>query len=390
MSNAPAKAIDRPDRVKVTVPDTYKQVDESVWEELEKYIFQGFLISHAFVANQNFVFKTLNHHELRIMGYMRPTSTSIPEVQARFRAAFIAYSIFMVDGNNALYDRPRHINRLIKAISKLPVPVQDEIIKQLAILNEMANRLSPLVEPYAYENRSRFKWFQICNQSVHSRLSTGIAGTEELGMNSCQQTWVALNRIIDRRDGVESDWSHAKFIGSCFAGKGIRSIDEKDKMRREKERVDREELKLKVLHKYLNRKVGKDVGDEEPVPVELPDGRQAKVVARFRANSAEELADQLSAALSGEKDYHDMVIEAKEKELRKRAEAIEAHKRKFYQAPPLIPEIAGGGSRVLGGKQEASAYLARMQALREEQISRARRPIEPSHESSDTPDKIEE
>jgi len=384
MTNATQQNGQKPKRVEITLPEIYKQVDESVWEELEKYIFQGFLVSPAIVSGKSFIFKTLNHYELRNIDFMRPAASSAPEVHARFRAAFIAYSIFMVDGNNALFDRPRHITRLIKVVAKIAPNLQDEIVKQLATLNEMAHRLVPLVEPYAYENRSRYRWLQMSTQPIHSTLSTGIAGTDELGMNSCQQTWVALNKIIDKRDLIEADWNHAKFVGSCMAGKGMRAIDEKDRSRREKERVDREELKLKVLYQYLNRKIGKEVGSEEPVPIQLPDGRQAQVVGRFRAESAEELRDQLAAALSGEKDYHDLVIDAKDRELRHRAELIEQEKKQYYRAPPSYPELGGGSSRVIGGKKEADEYLKRMQDLRNEQLERSRKSVVPKHENSDT------
>jgi hypothetical protein len=363
-----------PRRVEIKVPEIYKQVDESVWQELEQYIYTGFLVSHAVVQDQSFVFKTMNPYELRYIQYMRPAGEGLPHGNAAFRNAFIAHSIFMVDGNNCLYERPRHINRLIKAIAKLSPKMQDSLIESLGALNERAALLFPLVEAYAYENRSRFRWLQVKNQSIHSPLSTGVAGTDEIGMNVCQQTWVALNNVIDRQEETERDWQHAKFIGSCFAGKGIRAVEEKDRGRREKEKTDREDLKMRVLYAYLNRKIGKDVEDEEPVPVQLPDGRFAQVVKRFKAETAEELADQLSRSLSGEMDHHDMIIEAKMKQAQQRAEEKEAFKRSLMTRDPVFSEVAGGGSaRILGGKAEADAYVKRMKDLEKEQIQRAAR-----------------
>jgi hypothetical protein len=376
-------------RIKIAVPEIYKQVDESVWQELEQFLYTGFLSSHAVVQDQSFVFKTLNPYEIRNIQYMRPMGDSLPAGSASFRHAFIAYSLFMADGNNCLYERPRHINRLIRAISKLPPKIQDTITENLAALNERATLLLPLVEAYAYENRSRFRWFQIKGGAVHSTTVTGIAGTDELGMNVCQQTWVALNNIIDIQEDTERDWQHAKFIGSCMAGKGMRSVEEKDRGRREKERTDREDLKMKVLYTYLNRKVGKDVKDEEPVQVQLPDGRFAHVAKRFKAETAEELAAQLSASLSGDMDYHDMVIEAKLKQIQHRRDEQESFKRSLMQREPLFPEAAGTGARILGGKAEADAYVARMRQLEREQIERAARQIQldQRHQDSDKTEK---
>jgi len=371
-------------RVQIRVPDVYRKVDEGVWAELEKYLFSGFLTSSSLVQGRTFVFKTLNANEVRLIDYMRPYGATTPEARAAFRGAFVAYSVFMVDGQNVLHDRPRHIARLIKAVGRISPAVQGKVVENLTALNKKASRLFPLTEPYSYESRSRYRWLQMKGGPVHSHLYTGIPGTDELGMNYCQQVWTAMNNIQDLREDLERDWANAKFVGSCFAGKGIRSIDEKDKMRREKERTEREEEKMKALHAYLNRLSGV----EEPAEtVSLPDGRQAEVARRFRADSVEDLAEQLSASLSGEKDFHDSVIEAKERVLRARAEAIEAEKRMFFSRARALGEpVPGGGSRVIGGKAEAEAYLARMEALKMDQMERARRRLQPGQQEEEASD----
>lgn len=360
-------------KIQITVPSVYRKVDDGVWSELEKYLFTGFLSTPAVVHGKTFVFKTLNAHEIQLIELMKPYGVASAEARAAFRNAFIAYSILMVDGQNVLFERPRHITRLVKVISKLSLKVQDKIIENLSALNEKASRLFPLVEPYSYESRSRYRWLQMKGQPIHSPMCTGIPGTDVLGMNYCQQVWTAMNNIQDLREIMEREWSNAKFIGSCFAGKSVRSIDEKDKMRHEKERVEREENKMKVLHAYLNRISG---APDPPEIVTLPDGRMAEVTKRFRADSVEELAEQLSASLSGEKDYHDAIVEAKERELRERAAAIEEQKRLYFSRARTLNGV-NAGSRVIGGKAEADAYLERMRALQKEQWERSRRLVRP-------------
>lgn len=371
MSSLPETRSPADRRVQIELPETYKKVDESVWEELESYLSIGFLTSASVIVDQSFIFKTLNHNEVRNIRFMRSIRNSMAETKAAFTAAFIAHSIFMVNGNNALHDRAKNINRLVKTVSKIPIRTQDKILENLSHLNARVSWLYPLVEVYAYENRSRFRWYQLGSYPVHDCRATGLSGTEELGMTMCQQTWTSINILIDRREVAEREWTNAKFIGSCLAGKGVRPIEEKDRARLETERVEREEKKIQVLHAYLNRSAGED---ETPQLLTLPDGRKAEVKRKFKAESAEDLRDELSAALSGEKDYHDLVIEQKQREFRERHKQIEASQMKlmYGSSESRVGRPGSGSSHILGGKAEAEAYLKRMEELRIKQMESVR------------------
>lgn len=307
------------------------------------------------------------------------------EVKSIFRSALIAHSTFMVDGHNALFERPRHISKLMRTLSKIPADVQEKLTETLAALNQRASRLHPLTEVYVHEGRSRFRWAQLQMIPVHSHVATGLSGTDELGMNYCQATWTALNRLMDKREDIERDWNHAKFTGSCFNPKGVRSIDEKDRSRQEKERHDLEDLKMKVLYRYLNRKSGKD--EDPPAHVRLPDGRMAIVDRKHQVETVEELADQLSAALSGEKDFHDLVVERHQKNMKERVKVLDAYNRTMFappqvELPPGTKELAGTGVMILGGKAEVDARLARLQAARIDHMEKIRTQ-RPDMETSD-------
>lgn len=380
-----AEKISSGERIRINIPDMYKRTDDTVWEELENYIFQGFLITRATILNQEFVFKTLNHHEIRTIRQTQPINMTDEKQKSDFRASFIANSIYMVAGENVLYERPKHIRRLIRTISKIPAKIQDSIIEKLSYLNEKSSRLHPLVEVYAYEPKSRFKWMYVQDSPVHSSQNTGIHGTENLGMNYCQQTWLAISRMMDKREVYDHEWSNAKFIGSCFAGKGIRAIDEKDKSRTEKERTEREELKAKVLYEYLNRGTAK----EGPAldTYRLPDGRTAKVESRFKADTVEELAKELESALNEEKDQHDIAIEKHIASMNIRNQELEKTKHDWLKSP-VMEEMqdmidAGGGSRVIGGRDKAEEYLKRMRAMRQEQMEKNQLKLEAGQEPSD-------
>lgn len=372
------------DRVRISVPDSYRPVDDDeVWTDLEAYLYQGFLTSSAHIVGKTFVLKTINHHELRYISYLRPLRTAPSEARELHRAALISHSVFMIDGENLLPDRHRKTARLVKLVSRLPSAAQDSIVEALAALNEKAALLRPLVEVFVHETRSRFRWMHSSGSAVHSPVNTGVSGTDEVGMNYCQQSWVALNRLLDVKEQMERDWTNAKFVGSCFAGKGVRAIDEKDKARAARERSEQDELKVKVLHGYLNRTPG-ELREPE---VFLPDGRKAVVVGRFRADSAQELADQMEAVVNEEKDHHDLVIEAKMRQVRERAESMDDSRQRIYQAPQFVDQgvPVSGSSRVLGGKADADALLARIRGLQAEQMAKHHRMIDGSENSDDVP-----
>ncbi len=303
---------------------------------------------------------------------MRPYTETSEEKRQFFRSAFIAYSIFMVNGNNILSDRDKNISKLIKTIQKMNMLQQDKIFTNLSALNEKSHKLYPLTEVYSFENKSRFRWLQVNGSPVNHISNTGISGTENLGMNHVQTLWTALNRIYDKKDEAEKDWANAKFVGSCMAGKGIKSVEEKDKMRIERERVDREELKMKVLREYLNRNLDKTTA----APVELvtlPDGRQAEVVSRHRADSAEDLADQLSSALNGEKDAHDLAVEAHFRKYVDRVRDIEAERKRLIAS--TAPRLANPdtSSEVIS-REEAESRVKRLREV----MLRAEEPITPN------------
>ncbi len=352
-------------RVRVSVPEAYKPVSDEVWSDLESYLYQGFLTCSAKLLGKTFVFKTLNHHELRYLRYLRPSGITAQEALERHRAAFVAHSVFMIDGENFLPGRHRQTARLSKLVMKMGGQPLDVILSNLAAVNERASRLHPLTEVYVHENRSRYRWMHTCGTPVHAPVNTGVAGTDEVGMNYCQQAWTTLNRLMDSREQMEREWTNAKFVGSCFAGKGVRAIDERDRARAAREKSELDDLRMKVLHGYLNRTAGKG---EEPT-VTLPDGRRAVVAARFRAESAQELADQMSAYLSGEKDHHDLVVDLQMQRAREHAATMEQSRQAMYRVPASAASVVGGGSRVLGGREEADALLDRIRGLRDQQMS---------------------
>ncbi len=96
----------------------------------------------------------------------------------------------------------------------------------------------------------------------------------------------------------------------------------------------------------------------------------------------------MSAALNEEKDHHDLVVEAQMRRIRERAEAMDDSRQRIYHVPQYVDSSSpvSGSSRVLGGKADADALLARIRDLQREQMTRYHRQVgAPDAENSDGP-----
>jgi hypothetical protein len=170
-----------------------------------------------------------------------------------------------------------------------------------------------------------------------------------------------MNHILDKRDDMEAAWQNAKFIGGCFAGKGIRQVEERDKNRKELEKKEVEDKRSDALRKYMNAGGGKEDLTEQVV---LPDGRKAEVVSRFKAESAEELADMLARALNDEKDAHDLAVESHIRKLNERSEEIQKESSEIFNI------VSTSGMPDISDWTDGKNALNRMNRIREAILKR--------------------
>ncbi len=270
------------------------EVNPEVYRDVMPILFRGFVTVPAQIGEAFFVFKSLNHHEfelLRMMGVLEAENTY------KYWDMLLAYNVLMIDGQNVLPDRDRWLPRIMEMFSQMDRKPKQRIIRHMSEINRRANNATTLAEAYSLENYSRFRWAQLSGIDLCSPTVTGIAGTEKLGMNWAQLTWRALNYYEDLHDTTEREWENAKFVGSCFAGKGLQKIYQQDNDRRQKEREDRFARKDRLLRQVL---LGEKQGDKI---------KQLHGAVLTGAHTVEELAKQLESDLRGEKDWHDTVVE---------------------------------------------------------------------------------
>jgi len=358
--------------IRVTPPQA-PEVNPEVYKDVEPLLFRGFLTVAAEINNVYFVFKSVNHHEfdlLRFAGLLKEQERE--DSSHRFWDIFLAYEVFMVDGVNVLADRDQWIPKIADTFSELPKQGKAKIIRHVSEINRRASSATILTEAYATESASRYRWMQLKGLDLTSTAVTGVVGTQALGLNWAQQVWRALNLAEDRNEQHERDWENAKFIGSCFAGKGLSKVYSQDTDRRNKEKEERISRKDKLLREIV---LGEKVPEKSAV---LP----GAVVTVPR--SVEELADQLEKDLRGDQDWHDKVVEEHEKRIqnqyrarqRQQQEAAKAHAEQFGNKNVV------GSSEIHGlSPQEVEERIRRTKQI--EAQNAARMQVHPMDEKTD-------
>lgn len=276
------------------------EVNPELYRDMEPLLHQGFLHQAAIIGSTSFVFKSLNHHEFE---QVQLSFKMVPGFKgtSRLYSCLLAYGVWLIDGHNILTSREEMVPELLDFFGDINGAVREQVVRRVSELNRRANQSTYLTEAYAMETSSRIHWNQVRGLDLMSSSLTGIPGTEKLGYNWSQLIWRALNHVEDEKQRMEAEWENAKFVASSMAGKGISKVHAQDRRRRRNEADERRARKDKILRWAL-------LGEE--AEERTPEGGHM-IVAR----SVEELTNQLENDLRGEKDWHDMVVEAHEKRI---------------------------------------------------------------------------
>ena len=260
------------------------------YKDLEDLLYIGFIPYKTRIGNLDFVFKSVSDLEYQKTSLMSGIKDDF-FYNSKFHRNYLYHSIFMINGTNVLEKREFYYNDLIDIFKESPSFLINKIFNILDKLATRLNKCINLVEPYAYENNSRYSWLSKRNSILNSYQHTGIKGTEELGLNQFQKYWSVLNIREDEKESFEERYSLAKFLASFTDPKSIRKIDGQDKAKKEEEEKKRERIKLYGT-------------EEEKLKYLDPTSTRDGIIA------------ELEKQMRGDKDAHDKAIEEHEKKLR--------------------------------------------------------------------------
>jgi hypothetical protein len=266
---------------------------------LSDLVFKGFLCMEAELSGQVFIFKTVNDKEYDLIKLYAGDPKS-PYYSFKFNMSFLVFSILLMNGQNILETREANYKDLFDLFSQMPHHLYKKILNELMVMRRIAIDADQFIEGFSYTDFSRRIWGSIGNNSPNNENFTGIPGTGKIGLNSCQENWISINRMLDDEEDFNKDFSLAIMISSAMNHKGARLT----RSRHDAEMQTNKEKRKKLAREGSARKTINWSEQGWAVPVD----------------TAEELVAELERQMQGVKDRHDLFIDEYMKKMQEMAE----------------------------------------------------------------------
>lgn len=307
-----------------------------LYADVEKLINPGFLAGSAEVGRTIIALRSMSPGDMILLKYRVHSNASMAE----WKSWVLATCTWMV-GGQLLLDDPHASLRMYHTYRSLPGTAREILWSIFHGLQTRVSACLPRVEAYCYEDYSRALW-KFCGRQSPSRDEfVGIGGVSRLGLNVVQRIWVSYNTGEDERLQEITLWNSAKLIASAANPKGVKKLNASDEQRFEQESRRRRRVQDQM---YFDAVGWKDA--------------HSKLV--FQPHSADELVEQMRRWQDGEKDLHDIIVDAWKERVRgeesqrkaERAEAAAERKRRDEMA-----EVAGVAGFVGYSEDQLRAVL---------------------------------
>tara|TARA_R110000824_G_scaffold41176_5_gene122805 strand:+ start:368 stop:1621 length:1254 start_codon:yes stop_codon:yes gene_type:complete len=230
----------------------------------------------------------------------------------------LAASVWMVDGFELPLD-PKS-NTAYHVYTNWLEDVPASVIINLAVVTTgFQNRLgraTRLVEAFCYEPYSRSLWRML-----------GRPVTDLKNSSLIRRMWVAHNIAEDENKADDREWSRTQSIVASMSNKAAKHIRKSIQTQDEKE----ENRRQRVIEDAVNWVIR---GDEpEEVLTVMVNGEAVEVPRIHSAQTVEDLETEMRRVFSGEKDFHDMLVDEYHASIRQRTiDKREARKQAILEA----------------------------------------------------------
>lgn len=255
------------------------------YENLEKAVSYGFLTSNFKIGSTNIVLKNVTDKEYRILDLLR--SEKGGDIGLLYDLSFC--TVF-INNQNFLEDRYNKISSLMDFYSRLPGVFISKLQESVIDVNREYIDSLEYLEGFFYTDKSRHLWkfFDVNNRDKY----WGVAGLCNVGMNTVQENWIAVNKNLDAEEVYARDFNLSLIVASAYNGKGAKSMSKSFEARQK----ELEELRCEIARYGYDK-------NREKEEKKVADGWSAPLRTR------EDLVKELYREMRGEKDKHDLFIE---------------------------------------------------------------------------------
>lgn len=259
-----------------------------LYKDVEDLITPGFLTHTLVVDGVSIVFRSLDGTRTIPMLHRLDGADGLD-----WKRWYIATSVWMIDG--FIIDGTPRGNDAYYVFHTWAKDLRYEWVEALfATVLGIRNRLAraiKIVEAYACEKFSRSLW--------HTKPT--LSGEPTL----IQRLWVAHNHAQDEFEAEINQWGHTIALVGSMSGKGAKSLRKSI----DKWETSREDRRRRVIEDAVNWIIQGERSEQAPIFIKVGD-REYEVPKVHASQTVDEMQEELMRAMRGEKDYHDMVVDA--------------------------------------------------------------------------------
>jgi len=323
-----------------------------IYTDLRSLVYPGFLTHAVTVNGVRASLRTLTQSDMFLL---RHRTSEMSFVTKDWMNWVIASSVWLLDGQ-VVMGSPSVQHSIYETVSRLPKMFREDLFSIFTSLMIRVNKALDRLESFLYEKESRFMW---STEGVRMFDVPPFAGAVPLQLNSIQKSWVSFNQYEDKRQERKFWWGLSKFIVQPHAPKGIQKLNKAE----ETEEGNEESRRQRLMDLTYWKAQGAVIGDEEKTRI------LKTHTGVVRAETKQDLEQEMADWVSGKKDFHDGAIDfvkAKIKgEVEGRREAEEARIASIQTAleedgidepafAPLMGEAAEAVKRRMVGKRVAT------------------------------------
>jgi hypothetical protein len=295
-----------------------------LYSDVERLIEEGILTHNVVLNGVVVTFRSLSGSD-----YADLLNATYPEMAlVYFHQQLVAKAVFKIMG---LPVAEPEENFWVKKfwVEELPIPFLRVFVSVVEGLNLRASRAANRTEAFCYEPYSRQLWLMIGRSAPYGRSEMGLV----------RRLWVAHNMHEDERLSDARQWEHTRAFIGTQSYKYAKKLAEHDRTWEEREKSRRKRIIEDAVNYIIQGP--KEEQEDRYITVE---GKNYLLPKVREASSLEDLEDELNRWIAGEKDYHDVVVEDYEKQVRHQFEArrtAQAEKRQKAQEMEGLLEQAG-------------------------------------------------